>query len=186
MLEKIDLNVTVDKETYRPAKEVLTNKLGALQRKIYSLGIPVLIIFEGWDAAGKGTLINEVLMPLDPRNFRVHNFKNENYEESNRPFLWRYWLKTPEQGQITIFNRSYYSDLEYRQSLDGVELPGLMNQVNEFERTMSNDGMIIFKFFIHISQEEQKNGLINSKKKMPLPGESHPEMKMKINILKKY
>lgn len=165
MLEKINLDVTVDKETYRSTKEVLTNKLGALQRNIYTLGIPVLIIVEGWDASGKGTLINEVLMPLDPRNFRVHNFKNETYEESNRPFLWRYWLKTPEQGQITIFNRSYYSDLEYRKSLDGVELPGLMNQVNEFERTMSNDGMIIFKFFIHISKDEQKKRFIKLKKK---------------------
>ncbi|HEY5557343.1 polyphosphate:AMP phosphotransferase [Acetobacterium sp.] len=165
MLEKIDLNVTIDKAAYRSAKEALSNKLGVLQRKVFELKIPVLIIFEGWDAAGKGTLINELLMPLDPRNVRVHNLKNETYEEFNRPFLWRYWSKSPEKGQITIFNRSYYSDLEYRQSLDGVDLQGLMNHVNEFERTMRNDGMIIFKFFVHISQEEQKKRFEKLQKK---------------------
>ncbi|MGV8906721.1 MAG: phosphate--AMP phosphotransferase, partial [Acetobacterium sp.] len=165
MLEKIDLNVTIDKATYHSAKEELGNKLGALQRKVFDLKIPILIIFEGWDAAGKGTLINEILMPLDPRNVRVHNLKNETYEELNRPFLWRYWLKSPEKGQIAIFNRSYYSDLEYRKSLDGIDLKGLMNHVNEFEQTVSNDGMIIFKFFIHISKEEQKKRFEKLQKK---------------------
>ena len=73
MLEKIDLGVTIDKETYRSEKERLALRLGELQRTVYDLGIPVLIIFEGWDAAGKGTLINELLMPMDPRTFRVYN-----------------------------------------------------------------------------------------------------------------
>lgn len=156
MLGKIDLNVMIDKATYHPAKEDLSLKLGALQRKVNILGIPVLIIFEGWDAAGKGTLMNEILMPLDPRTFRVFNFKEENDEEINRSFLWRYWVKSPEQGQITIFNRSYYSDLEYRKSLDVINMQGLTNQINEFEQTLTDDGMVIFKFFIHISKEEQK------------------------------
>ncbi|MDP2842933.1 MAG: phosphate--AMP phosphotransferase, partial [Acetobacterium sp.] len=157
MLEKIDLGVTIDKETYRQEKERLTLRLGELQRILHDLGIPVLIIFEGWDAGGKGTLINELLMPMDPRAFRVHNFKKlENEDELFRPFLWRYWIKTPEKGQIAIFNRSYYSDLVYRKSIDELRLPGLMKQANEFEQTLSDDGMIIFKFFIHISKKEQK------------------------------
>jgi polyphosphate:AMP phosphotransferase len=156
MLEKINLDVTVKKEIYRPVKAELSEKLSKLQRQVKDLGIPVMIIFEGWDAAGKGTLINEILMPLDPRSFRVFNFKKENYEEINRPFLWRYWLKSPEKGQMTIYNRSYYSDLVYRKSLNVINLNGLMNQVNEFERTLSDDGTIIFKFFVHISKKEQK------------------------------
>lgn len=164
MLGKIDLTVTVDKASYRPEKKVLAEKLSELQRKLKDLGIPVLIIFEGWNAAGKGTLINEILMPLDPRNLRVHNFKEEDYEEINRPFLWRYWAKSPEQGQMAIFNRSYYSDLEYRKSLDGVDSEGIVKQVNEFEQTMSDDGTVIFKFFIHISKEEQKKRFKNLEK----------------------
>ncbi|MEO1814701.1 MAG: polyphosphate:AMP phosphotransferase [Acetobacterium sp.] len=157
MLEKIDLGVTIDKETYRMEKERLTVRLGELQRTLHDIGIPVLILFEGWDAAGKGTLINELLMPMDPRSFRVHNFKKqENEDEIFRPFLWRYWTKTPEKGQIAIFNRSYYSDLVYRKSIDALNMQGLMKQANEFEQALSDDGMIIFKFFIHISKKEQK------------------------------
>ena len=157
MLEKIDLGVTIDKETYRLEKERLSIRLGELQRTVHDLGIPVLIIFEGWDAAGKGTLINELLMPMDPRSFRVHNFKKqESEDEIFRPFLWRYWTKTPEKGQIGIFNRSYYSDLIYRKSIDSLNLLGFMKQCNEFEQTLSDDGMIILKFFVHISKKEQK------------------------------
>jgi len=157
MLEKIDLGVTIDKETYRAEKERLSIRLGELQRTVHDLGIPVLMIFEGWDAAGKGTLINELLMPMDPRSFRVHNFKKqESEDEIFRPFLWRYWTKTPEKGQIGIFNRSYYSDLIYRKSIDSLNLLGFMKQCNEFEQTLSDDGMIILKFFVHISKKEQK------------------------------
>lgn len=157
MLEKIDLGITIDKATYRQEKERLTLRLGELQRTLHDLGIPVLIIFEGWDAAGKGTLINNLLMPMDPRSFRVHNFKKlVNEDEIFRSFLWRYWTKTPEKGQITIFNRSYYSDLFYRKSIDAISMQRLMKQATEFEQTLSDDGMIIFKFFIHISKKEQK------------------------------
>jgi polyphosphate kinase 2 (PPK2 family) len=157
MLEKIDLSVTVDKESYKSEKDRLSLRLGELQRQVKDLGIPVMIIFEGWDAAGKGTLINSLLMPMDPRTFRVYNFKKEETEDERfRPFLWRYWTKTPEKGQIAIFNRSYYSDLVYRQREERTRLSQWMNQANEFEETLSEDGMIIFKFFIHISKKEQK------------------------------
>lgn len=157
MLEKIDLGVTIDKETYRSEKDRLTIRLGELQRTLHDMGIPVLMLFEGWEAAGKGTLINELLMPMDPRTFRVYNFKKQDSEdEIFRPFLWRYWTKTPEKGQIAIFNRSYYSDLVYRRSIDDLDMQGLMKQANEFEQTLSDYGMIIFKFFIHISKKEQK------------------------------
>jgi polyphosphate:AMP phosphotransferase len=157
MLEKIDLSVTVDKESYKSEKDRLSLRLGELQRQVKDLGIPVLIIFEGWDAAGKGTLINSLLMPMDPRTFRVYNFKKEETEDERfRPFLWRYWTKTPEKGQFAIFNRSYYSDLIYKKRDEKTKLSMWMNQANEFEESLSEDGMIIFKFFIHISKKEQK------------------------------
>ncbi len=157
MLEKIDLGVTIEKETYRAEKDRLATRLGELQRTLHEMEIPVLILFEGWDAAGKGTLINELLMPMDPRSFRVHNFKKEESEaEMFRPFLWRYWTKIPENGQIGIFNRSYYSDLIYRKSINERDLRNMMKQANEFEQVLSEDGMIIIKFFIHISKKEQK------------------------------
>ena len=69
-----------------------------MQRRIKELGIPVLIIFEGWDAAGKGTLINDLMIPLDPRSFVVYNAIRPNDDEINRPLLWRYWTKIAGKG----------------------------------------------------------------------------------------
>lgn len=165
MLKNINLNVTIDKGFCKSEKKRLCLKLNALQRKVNSLGIPVLMVFEGWDASGKGTLMNEILLYLDPRTFRVLNFKEETYEEINRPFLWRYWVKIPEQGQMTIFNRSYYSDLLYGKKLPKGKYKKRINEINEFEQTLTQDGTIIFKFFIHISKEEQKKRFKKFKEK---------------------
>lgn len=153
MLDKINLKVKIDKERYRSEKKRLSSRLGDLQRQVKELNIPVSVIVEGWEAAGKGTLINGLLMPMDPRTVRVYNFKKEkNEDEAFRPFLWRYWIKTPEKGQIAIFNRSYYSELLY------YDKPSyhLMDQANEFEETLSQDGMVFIKIFVHISRNEQK------------------------------
>ncbi len=153
MLDKINLKVKIEKDRYRSEKKRLSARLGDLQRQVKDLNIPVTLIVEGWEAAGKGTLINGLLMPMDPRTFRVYNFKKEkNEDEAFRPFLWRYWIKIPEKGQIAIFNRSYYSELLYH------DKPShrLMDQANEFEETLSQDGMVFIKVFVHISKAEQK------------------------------
>ncbi|WP_195267256.1 polyphosphate:AMP phosphotransferase [Eubacterium sp. 1001713B170207_170306_E7] len=156
MLEKLNLDVEVEKAVYKEEKDALSLKLGALQRRIKELGIPVLIIFEGWDAAGKGTLINDLMIPLDPRSFVVYNAIKPSDDEINRPLLWRYWTKTPEKGRMVLFDRSYYSDLAHRSKLDKGELKLLLHQANDFEKVLAQNGTVIIKFFIHISQKEQK------------------------------
>ncbi len=67
-----------------------------------------MIVFEGWDAAGKGTLINRLIQALDPRGCVVHSINAPNQEELLRPFLWRFWIKTPPKGRIAVFDRSWY------------------------------------------------------------------------------
>ncbi len=156
MLEKLNLDIEIEKAVYKEEKDALSLKLGALQRRIKELGIPVLIIFEGWDAAGKGTLINDLMIPLDPRSFVVYNAIRPNDDEINRPLLWRYWTKTPEKGRMVLFDRSYYSDLVHRPKLDKGELKRLLHQANDFEQVLAQNGTVIIKFFIHISQKEQK------------------------------
>ena len=108
MLEKVDLSRELPKEEYKSVIDGLKNRLGELQRKARNLGIPVVIVFEGWDAAGKGTMINRLLISMDPRGFTVHPINPPNEEERFRPFLWRFWTKTPEKGRIAIFDRSWY------------------------------------------------------------------------------
>jgi AMP-polyphosphate phosphotransferase len=159
MLEAIDLSRTVEKSDYKREKDALGMKLGALQRQLLEHNIPVIVVFEGWDAAGKGTLINRLIMPLDPRGFSVHSTLEPNDEERLRPFLWRFWTKTPASGRIAIFDRSWYRRL-LNDRVDGdlkpSATPAAERDIISFERQLANDGNVIIKFFLHISKKEQK------------------------------
>ena len=160
MLEKVDLSRELQKQEYKSVMNGLKNRIGVLQRKIYNLGIPVVIVFEGWDAAGKGTMINRLLISMDPRGFKVHPTNPPNEEELLRPFLWRFWIKTPERGRVGIFDRSWYG----RVLVERVEKlvkrrmwEKAFDEIQSFERQLSDDGTVIIKFFLHISKDEQKS-----------------------------
>jgi len=159
MLESIDLSRTVEKSEYKREKEALGLKLASLQRRILEHGIPVIVVFEGWDAAGKGTLINRLIMPLDPRGFSVHSTLAPNEEERLRPFLWRSWIKTPARGRIAVYDRSWYRRL-LNDRVDGElkteDLPSAQRDIVSFERQLADDGNIIIKLFLHISKKTQK------------------------------
>lgn len=159
MLEKIDLSKSITKEEYKEALKRVSAKLGQLQRECKAAGIPVILVFEGMGAAGKGTQINRLIQALDPRGFSVYASNKNNEEERLRPFLWRYWTKTPAKGRIAIFDRSWYRKVQV-DCFDGVtkkeELAGAFHDILSFERQLSTDGTVILKFFLYISKEEQK------------------------------
>lgn len=159
MLATLDLSREVTKAAYRKAKPELDLKLAELQRRAHQLGIPVLIVFEGWGAAGKGTLINELLFPLDPRGVSVISTMAPNEEEAMRPFLWRFWCHTPAKGRITILDRSWYRRV-VADRVDGVVVGKALQQafsdILAFERQLAADGTVLVKFFLHISAKEQK------------------------------
>lgn len=163
MLEKIDLSRKTPKEEYKKFIDEYKLKIGALQREAKELKIPVSIVFEGWDGAGKGTMINRLILPLDPRGFSVvltHTAQSD--DEIMRPFLWRYWRKTPAKGRISIFDRSWYRRV-LDERIDGQTTPEKLGEayqeINHFERQLSDDGNVIIKFFLHISKKEQKKRL---------------------------
>ena len=108
MLEKVDLTKSMRKEEYKAKMPMLESRLGELQRQCKALNIPVMIVFEGYGAAGKGLQIGELIQSLDPRGFKVFAIKDESEEERMHPFLWRFWTKTPEKGRIAIFDGSWY------------------------------------------------------------------------------
>ncbi|MDU2064125.1 MAG: hypothetical protein E6713_04715 [Sporomusaceae bacterium] len=108
MLEKVDLKKKLDKDTYRKVVSELRKKVGLLQRQARDLQIPVILVFEGWKAAGKGTLVNELLQALDPRGFQVFAIHEPSAEEAARSYFWRFWTKIPPKGRIAIFDRSWY------------------------------------------------------------------------------
>lgn len=158
MLGKIDLSKKVNKVSFNHSMEELAPKLAFLQRECKSLGLPIIFVFEGLGASGKGTQINQLIQPLDPRGFKVFAIKGESEEEQMRPFLWRFWTKLPEEGRISIFDRSWYRRVlidRYDQITTNEQLESAYNEINSFEKQMTDEGILIFKIFLYISEEEQ-------------------------------
>jgi polyphosphate:AMP phosphotransferase len=159
MLEKIDLSKKVNKETYKKVVEEEGARLGLLQRECKAAGIPVMIVFDGMGAAGKGVQINRLIQALDPRGFSVYASNSSNEEAKMRPFLWQFWTQIPAKGRITIFDKSWYQSVQ-KDRFDGLtkekDLQGAYQDIMSFEKQLTDDGMVIIKLFLHISQEEQK------------------------------
>lgn len=159
MLEKIDLSKKVDKKTYRRVMDEAEEKLGLLQRECKDAGIPVILVFEGMGAAGKGVQINRLIQALDPRGFDVYACDRPTEDEQMRPFLWRYWTKTPAKGRIAVFDRSWYRSVQVDR-FDGLtredRLGDAYEDILSFEKQLCDDGTVIMKFFLYIDKDEQK------------------------------
>ncbi len=151
MLSQIDLNKVADWQDYESRLSGLEIRMGELQRTCRELGIPIMIVFEGFEASGKGTMISRMIRPLDPRGFKVYTMEKEYEDDRMHPYLWRYSIKTPEKGRIHIFDRSWY------QGMESGELSA--EQIRQFEKQFTDDGMVLIKFFLAISKKEQKKRL---------------------------
>jgi len=159
MLDKLDLSIKMEKAEYKAVIEKLYADMGDLQRKARESGIPVVIVFEGWGAAGKGTQINNLMLALDPRGFKVNLTKAPTEEEYLRPFLWRFWAKLPAKGRIAIFDRSWYRRVlvdRIDKTIPRAEWERAYDEINSFERQLTDDNCVIVKFMLHIGKKEQK------------------------------
>lgn len=156
MLDKIDMKKKADWQDYDARMAHLQIRMGELQRKCRELKIPIMILFEGFEASGKGTMINKMIQPLDPRGFRVFTMEKESEEDRMHPYFWRYCTKTPGKGRIHIFDRSWYQGLQ-----DG-QLSA--EEIRQFERQFTDDGMVVIKFFLAITKKEQKKRLTELEK----------------------
>jgi PPK2 family polyphosphate:nucleotide phosphotransferase len=147
------------------------SRLGNLQEMLYAQDRrAVLLIFQAMDAAGKDGAIKHVMSGIDPQGCQVYSFKSPSSEELDHDFLWRTSKALPERGRIGIFNRSYYEETlivrVHPEILGGQKLPTSLvtdriwderfEDINSFERYLSRNGVVIRKFFLHISKEEQK------------------------------
>jgi polyphosphate kinase 2 (PPK2 family) len=159
MLEKIDLNRKIDKKEYKRIMPELQNRLYTVQKASWDAGIPVIILFEGWDAAGKGTSIQGLTSPIDPRGFKLYPIRAARTYEKKRPWLWRFWSKLPARGEWAIFDRSWYGRVmveRVEELIPEAEWRRAYRDIVDFERTLADDGHLIIKFFLHISKQEQK------------------------------
>ncbi|MEW6735466.1 MAG: phosphate--AMP phosphotransferase [Acidobacteriota bacterium] len=159
MLEMVNLDTEVSADVYEQIFPKLEFRLSELQREARMAGIPLIVVFEGWDAAGKGTCINRLMQPLDPRGFKVWGINAPNEEESLRPSIWRFWTKLPANGLIAIFDRSWYGRVlvERVDKLVSARVwKAAYDEILNFERQITDDGTVLVKFWLHIDKKEQK------------------------------
>jgi polyphosphate kinase 2 (PPK2 family) len=159
MLEALDLNSKLSKADYKARMPALQTRLHQLQRACWEAKLATVVVFEGWDAAGKGTAINKLTQRLEPRGFSLHAIREPRTFETHMPWMWRFWNKIPNWGEVAIFDRSWYG----RVLVERVE--GLIeqkrwsqayNDIVSFERALADDRYVVVKFFLHIDKKEQK------------------------------
>ena len=157
-LAEVDLSPVISEEDYKTELKKLQSRLSELHNILYRKKIPVILCYEGWDAAGKGGNIRRVAYPLDPRGVDVHPIASPEPHELNRQFLWRFWTRLPRTGHICIFDRTWYGRVMVER-LEGFctekDWKRAYNEINEFERMLTDWGAVVMKFWIHIDQDTQ-------------------------------
>jgi polyphosphate kinase 2 (PPK2 family) len=158
MLESVDLNQHLEPGVYEKQLDRLQNELHLLGYQVYVQKRPVVAVFEGWDAAGKGGAIKRVTERLDPRGYVVWPIAAPQGDDKTRHYLYRFWRRLPEAGQIAIFDRSWYGRVLVER-VEGfcseAEWKRAYSEINQFERQIVDFGMVIFKFWLHLSKQEQ-------------------------------
>ena len=158
MLETLDLTRNLDRESYVRELTRRQIQLRELGYQVYKQKRPVVILLEGWDAAGKGGAIKRITEKLDPRGYVVYPISAPQGEDKTRHYLYRFWRRLPERGQIAIFDRSWYGRVLVER-VEGFASEAAwkraFKEINSFERQLRDFGMILAKFWLHVSEEEQ-------------------------------
>jgi polyphosphate kinase 2 (PPK2 family) len=158
MLETLDLTRKLDREAYVREVTARQIQLRELGYQVYLQKRPVIVLFEGWDAAGKGGAIKRTTEKLDPRGYVVYSIAAPQGEDKTRHYLYRFWRRLPERGQIAVFDRTWYGRVLVER-VEGfaaeAEWKRAYKEINSFERQLKDFGIILAKFWIHISREEQ-------------------------------
>ena len=163
-LDELDLSSKLSREEEAARLEAASNRLLELRLTLGGLlgdgrlGPPVCVLFEGWDASGKGGAIRRLVLPMDPRHVRVATFAAPTYDEKRHHFLWRFWSSLPGWGGMAVLDRSWYGRVLVER-VEGFATPEQWSrgydEIVEFERSLVLEGMILLKFWMHISDEEQ-------------------------------
>ncbi|MBD1431620.1 polyphosphate kinase 2 family protein [Sphingobacterium sp. DN00404] len=174
-----DVRPDITEEEAIEGLKKVRKQIAKIQDVIYAHNrYAVLICFQGMDTAGKDSLIREVFQKFNARGVVVHSFKTPTSKELQHDYLWRHAVALPEKGKFGVFNRTHYENVlvtrvhpEYilHENIPGIDtvkdIPKdfwklRYDQINAFEQHVVNNGTIVFKFFLHLSKDEQKNRLL--------------------------
>ncbi|MDX8337452.1 MULTISPECIES: phosphate--AMP phosphotransferase [Cetobacterium] len=157
-LDDINLDKKLEKKEYKKELEVLQEKIFNLHHELYTRRVPLIIAYEGWDAAGKGGNIKRVVGRMDPRGYDVIPIAAPNDVEKNKHYLWRFWKAIPRNGHVSIFDRTWYGRVlveRVEKFATKYEWKRSYQEINDMEKQWVDDGAIIIKFWLQISKEEQ-------------------------------
>jgi AMP-polyphosphate phosphotransferase len=163
-LDDLDLSLRLKKQEAAERLEAAQTRLLALRLVLGGLvgdrgiGPPVCVLFEGWDASGKGGAIKRLVGELDPRHVRVVQFAAPSYDEKRHHWLWRFWPALPGWGGMAILDRSWYGRVLVERVegyADEADWRRAYDEINSFERTLSDEGTVLVKVWLHVSDEEQ-------------------------------
>jgi len=160
MLNSVDLSKSLDRATYK--KKLIDHqlRLRELAHELYVQKRSLVVVVEGWDAAGKGGAIRRVTEKVDPRGYQVYAIAAPAGDDKTHHYLWRFWrrLRPPEDKQIVVFDRSWYGRVLVER-VEGFATPEewkrAYREINEFERQLTDKGIMMAKLWFHVSPEEQ-------------------------------
>lgn len=157
-LQSLDMSKTLDRPVYDERLAKLQLKLRKVQQAYLATGDSAVIVFEGWDAAGKGGTIRRMSAVLDPRGFKVWPIGAPSQRDKHRHYLTRFWEKLPSEGAISVFDRSWYGRVLVER-IEGYatkeEWRRAYNEINAFEKLITDSGTRVVKFFLHITPDMQ-------------------------------
>lgn len=158
MLSNVNMSLSLDKPVYKERLILNQVALAQLGYQVYVQQRPVLILFEGWDAGGKGGAIKRITEKLDPRGYGVYSIAAPQGDDKSHHYLWRFWRRLPESGQIAIFDRSWYGRVMVER-VEGFapenDWKRAYREINQFESQLIDSGVILFKFWMNITRDEQ-------------------------------
>jgi polyphosphate:AMP phosphotransferase len=158
VLDKVDLDAEYDKKEYKQQLKHYQDRLNELSWQAYAQKRSTVLLFEGWDAAGKGGTIRRLIQGIDARLYRVIPIAAPTDEERAHHYLWRFWRHLPRDGRVTIFDRSWYGRVLVER-VEGLATESQWQraylEINEFEEQLVQHGSVLGKFWLHISPEEQ-------------------------------
>ena len=156
--KKVDLNKSITPDEYKSQFAEATADLKELGYDLFRQKVPIVMLYEGWDAAGKGGSIRRLTQFFDPRNYNVVPVAAPTKVEISHNYMWRFWTELPKKGGITIFDRSWYGRVLVER-VEGFCRPDdwkrAYDEINEIEKHLVDQGVIFIKFWLEISQEEQ-------------------------------